>query len=356
MLNDLFNGILQKEFLSNTLGDYAVAVITFIVIFLGLWIIKRFILASLRKLSQKTANDFDDFTINLLIKVNGPIYLMVSLYLATRPLVLDIVVDKVITFALIIVLTFKAIKLIQDIIGYALKKFYLQGEADASAEVASENILLIFKWALWAAATLFVLDNLGINITAVVAGLGIGGVAVALAAQAILGDLFSSFAIFLDKPFKVGDFIIVGDYLGVVEHIGIKTTRIRSLGGEQIIFSNSDLTNSRVRNYKRMQKRRVVFKVGVTYQTTSAQIKIIPQMIKEIINGVDKTTFDRSHFINFGNFSLDIENVYYIDGNDYNLYMDIQQEINQKIKEKFKEKGIEFAYPTQTLFLAKEGK
>ena len=188
----------------------------------------------------------------------------------------------------------------------------------------------------------------------VVAGLGITGIAVALAAQTILGDLFNYFVILFDRPFKRGDFVIIDDFLGVIVHIGIKTTRIQSLWGEELVFSNTDLTSSRIKNYKKMEKRRVLFKLGVTYQTTSEQIKKIPQIIRGIIEKVEDTIFDRAHFQSYGDFSLDIESVYYVIGNDYNKYMDIQQQINFAIKEAFEKEGIEFAYPTRTLFINKE--
>ena len=225
---------------------------------------------------------------------------------------------------------------------------------DAAEAKATRSITTVLNWVIWAGGAVFILDNLGIKISAVIAGLGIGGIALALAAQSILGDLFSSFAIFLDKPFKVGDFIIVGDLLGVVEHVGIKTTRIKSLHGEQLVFPNSDLTNSRIRNYKKMQKRRVSFQIGVLYQTTHEQLKNIPQIVAEIVKNIDKVTLDRAHFLSFADFSLVFEIVYYVDGSDYNLYMDIQQEINLALKENFGKAGIEFAYPTQTLYTVKQ--
>ena len=202
-------------------------------------------------------------------------------------------------------------------------------------------------------AAAFFLDNMGFEISAVIAGLGIGGIAVALAAQTILKDLFSYFSILFDRPFEIGDFIIIGEYLGTIEHIGIKTTRIRSLGGEQVILSNTDLTSSRVRNYKRMDKRRVLFKLGVTYQTSLEQLKAIPGIIKNAIENVEDTIFDRAHFFSYGDFSLVFEVVYYVKSRDYNKYMDIQQEINFAINEEFKNRDIEFAYPTQTLYLNK---
>jgi small-conductance mechanosensitive channel len=198
------------------------------------------------------------------------------------------------------------------------------------------------------------LDNLGFEIATIVAGLGISGIAVALAAQAILGDLFSYFVIFFDKPFEIGDFIIFDDKKGVIEKIGIKSTKIRSLSGEVVVVSNSNLTNARLHNYKKMERRRVAFTIGVTYQTKAEHLKYIPGKIQEVIEGLELTEFDRCHFNNYGNFSLDFETVYYVLSNDYKIYMDIQQEINLTLYENFAEKGIEFAYPTQTLYLNKE--
>jgi small-conductance mechanosensitive channel len=206
---------------------------------------------------------------------------------------------------------------------------------------------------LWSIVLLLILDNLGVNITALVAGLGVGGIAVALAIQTILGDLFASLSIVLDKPFVVGDFLIVGDLLGSVEYVGLKTTRLRSLSGEQLIFSNSDLLKSRIRNFGRMYERRVQFDIGVTYQTPREKIVMIPEIIREAVEKLDKTRFDRSHFKEYGDFALIFESVYYVIGADYNLYMDIQQAINLHIHERFEQEGIEFAYPTQTLFIQK---
>ena len=185
-----------------------------------------------------------------------------------------------------------------------------------------------------------------------VAGLGVGGIAVALATQNILGDLFASLSIVLDKPFVIGDFLIVGDFMGSVEYVGLKTTRLRSLSGEQLVFSNTDLLGSRIRNYGRMYERRVVFKLGVTYQTPREKLSRIPAIIREAIETQDNSRFDRSHFQAYGDFSLNFESVYYIGSPDYNLYMDVQQAVNLRIHERFEEESIEFAYPTQTLFVA----
>jgi small-conductance mechanosensitive channel len=195
------------------------------------------------------------------------------------------------------------------------------------------------------------LDNLGVNVTALVTGLGVGGIAVALAVQNVLGDLFASLSIVLDKPFVLGDFVVVDDLLGSVEHIGLKTTRLRSLWGEQVVFSNSDLLKSRLRNFGRMAERRVSLDIGVTYQTPRAVLQAIPAIIREAIEEQVATRFDRSHFKGFGDSALTFESVYYVLSPDYNRYMDIQQAINLRIYERFESQGIGFAYPTQTVFL-----
>ncbi|MFD0985706.1 mechanosensitive ion channel family protein [Methyloligella solikamskensis] len=204
---------------------------------------------------------------------------------------------------------------------------------------------------IWSLALLLILDNVGFDITALIAGLGIGGVAVALAAQNVLGDLFSSLAIVLDRPFEVGDFIIFGDQQGNVEKIGIKTTRIRSLSGEQIVCANSDLITSRIHNYKRMAERRIVFHIGIVYDTTPDKLEAIPSIIEDVVENTERARFDRAHFATYGDSSLNFEIVYYVLSEDYSVYMDVQQAINFGIFRTFGEQGIDFAFPTRTLHL-----
>jgi small-conductance mechanosensitive channel len=225
-------------------------------------------------------------------------------------------------------------------------------ETDPGAVTTLQGMSYVVRLAIWSGALLLLLDNLGIDVTALVAGLGVGGIAIALAVQSVLGDLFASLSIALDKPFVNGDFVIVGDFLGTIERVGLKTTRVRSLSGEQIVFSNSDLLSSRIRNYKRMEERRVVFSLGVVYQTPPDALREIPPMIRAIIEGLEDTRFDRAHFKAFGDSAYLFEVVYYVLQPDYNLYMDIQQQINLAICEQFAERGIEIAYPTRTLFVA----
>ncbi|GAB3815924.1 hypothetical protein GCM10028895_10600 [Pontibacter rugosus] len=214
--------------------------------------------------------------------------------------------------------------------------------------------MLIINIIIWGIGLLTLLDNLGYDVTTVVAGLGIGGIAVALAAQNILGDLFNYFVIFFDRPFEVGDFIVIDEKAGVVDKIGVKTSRVKSLSGEQLVFSNSDLTNSRIHNYKRMEQRRILFKIGVTYQTPYATLQEIPALLKTIIDEQETTRYDRAHFSSYGDSSLDFEIVYYVLSSDYNVYMDVQQKINLRIFKEFELIGIDFAFPTRTVFWANQ--
>jgi small-conductance mechanosensitive channel len=207
---------------------------------------------------------------------------------------------------------------------------------------------------LWLLVALLALDQLGFDVTALIAGLGIGGVALALAVQNILGDLFACAAIALDKPFVVGDFIVVDKLRGTVESVGLKTTRVRSLDGELLVFSNADLLKSRVRNFKRMRERRIQFGVGVTYGTPADKVRRVPAWLRQAVEAQPKTRFDRAHFKAYGDSSLDFEVVYYVLEPDYNVYMDVQQSLNMAIYERFAAEGIEFAFPTRTVFLRGE--
>ncbi|HUH39459.1 MAG TPA: mechanosensitive ion channel family protein, partial [Castellaniella sp.] len=195
---------------------------------------------------------------------------------------------------------------------------------------------------LWVVAVLAVLDNLGVNITAFVASLGIGGVAVALAAQVVLGDLFASISIGLDKPFEPGDFIVVGGIAGSIEYVGLKTTRIRSLGGEQIVCSNTELLKQTIQNYKRMDLRRIAFRFIVAYGASAAQAESISKTVKDIVSAHEGTRFDRAHLLQFSERGLEFEVVYYVLSADYNRYMDIQQSINLEIMRALEDQGLQF--------------
>jgi len=217
-------------------------------------------------------------------------------------------------------------------------------QRDAASVTTMAALGFFGKVALWSVVGLLVLDNLGINITAFVAGLGIGGIALALATQRVLGDVFASLSIVLDKPFALGDFIVVQGHMGTVEHIGLKTTRIRSLSGEQIVVSNSDLLDSQIQNFKRMEERRVVFTIGVTYDTSYDQLSMINAMLKSVVESQPSVRFDRAHFKQYSLVSMEFEVVYYVLSPDFNTYMDIQHTINLELYRQFEEAGIHFAH------------
>ena len=226
------------------------------------------------------------------------------------------------------------------------------GGSDVATTSSMAALRFIGKVLVWAVVLLLALDNIGIDVTAAVAGLGIGGIAVALAVQNVLGDLFASLSIVIDKPFEIGDFVIVDSYMGTVEAIGLKTTRIRSLGGEQLVFSNTDLLTSRLRNYRRMYERRVAFKFGVTYQTPPDLLEAIPPLVKSIVTALETVRFERAHLVAFGDSALEFEVVYWVLDPDYGLYADRHQAINLALLREFASRGVEFAYPTRTLFVS----
>lgn len=232
-----------------------------------------------------------------------------------------------------------------------IDRFKSKIEDDPSQVTALSAVNFLIEVVIWSIVALLALDNLGFDVTALIASMGIGGVAVALAAQKILGDLFAFFSIIVDKPFLRGDFLVVGDEVGSVEQIGIKTTRLRSLEGEQIIFSNEDLLNSRIRNFKRMEDRREALKFGVTYDTPEEYVDTIPDIVEEIVTQRELVEFDRAHLVNFGESALMYELVYSVLSPEYNTALDIREDILSSIFKEFRARGIEFAFPTRTVHL-----
>ncbi|HEY6502394.1 MAG TPA: mechanosensitive ion channel family protein [Chitinophagaceae bacterium] len=311
-------------------------------------ILQAVVLKKVKRIAERTNSTVDDFLVRLLQRGVMPLLYFVAIYTGIRYLELPQGIVKIVHAVFMVIVVFYIIRGISDLFSYIFQRFTRQGGDQVKQ---AKGILLIIKIMLWIAGIVFLLDNLGYNITTIVTGLGIGGIAIALAAQAVLADLFSYLVIFFDKPFEAGDYIVVGDKSGIVEYIGIKTTRLRTLGGEQLIMSNTDLTNSRVQNYKRMEKRRVLLTIGVTYETSTDKLKKIPAIVREIIGSQEQVVFDRTHFSGFGDFCLNFEIVYYILTADYLQYMDSQQAFCLSLYERFEKEHIDFAYPTQKLLL-----
>ena len=314
-------------------------------------IFKKIFLRKLSKWSARTSTNIDDFIIATIDRSIVPLLFLTASYFAMGTLALNARAEKIIRVSFLIIATYFALRILTSLVRQLVFSLIRKQDDRATKEKQAKGLLIIGNIVIWAVGIVFLIDNLGYNVTTLVAGLGIGGIAIALAAQTILGDLFSYFVIFFDRPFEIGDFIIVEDKMGTVEYVGIKTTRIRTLGGEQLICSNTYLTNARVHNYKRMEQRRVVFKLGVVYQTSQERLKSIPAIIKKIIESKDEVAFDRGHFSGFGESSMDFEFVYYVGSPDYNLFMDKQQDIYFDIVTEFENRRIEFAYPTRTLVI-----
>ncbi len=335
-------------FRSNTVRDLCEAVIVFAASMLVLWIVRVWALRRLRKIAARTTNQLDDILIEVLDKSILPVLYVGSINFAVRYLDLPKVANQTIVMLFKIVLIVQLVRLLMSVLTHLIQHSWMKSAAAGS--LASKSAIGLIRIVVWVIASIFLIDNLGFDVNSIVAGLGIGGVAVALASQAILGDLFNYFVIVFDKPFVEGDFIVVDDFKGEIERIGVKSTRLRSVDGEQLIISNTNLTSSRVRNFKRMQKRRAMFTLGVVYQTSLSTMRRIPGMIRSIIESTPNTTFDRAHFKSFGDSALIVEAVYFVNEPDYTKYMDAQQAVNLAVLEAFEKEGIEFAYPTQTVY------
>lgn len=349
----MFPELLTKKFLGNTLLAYAVFTTLLAVGVLTIHIVRFFVLRTMKKWAERTTTQFDDFVVESLQKFTLPLLYLALFNLAVKNLSLSAGADKIINALSVVILTFTGISFLTHSVRFALFNVYAKKFPDQPDVNNRFSALLpaitIFIWIL---GLVFLLDNLGFKISAIVAGLGIGGVAVALAASVLLNDLFAYFAIMFDQPFVIGDFIIIGEFKGTVEKIGIKTTRLRSLGGELLVFSNKDLTDSRLRNFKRMNQRRAEFKLGLTYDTSNEKLQDALSVVRETIQKIKLTKLDRAHFSTFADSALIIEVIYFVDSPEYNVYMNIQQEINLEIKKEFEKRGIAFAFPTQTLHVA----
>jgi small-conductance mechanosensitive channel len=342
---------LEQVYFDNPVRDWLIAAALVAVGVPVLRFVINFLAHRLTDSSAQTHTAIDDLVAGLLRGTKLLFLLVVAVYLASLSLELPATLRMLLRRIALIGLFLQAAVWVTEAINLLLERYREERlEQDAASVTTMTALSFVAKVAIWSIALLLILDNFGVEVTALVTGLGIGGIAVALALQSILGDLFASLAIVLDKPFVIGDFLKVDEYLGSVEAIGLKTTRIRSLSGEQVVLSNSDLLGSRVRNFGRMYERRIVFTIGVTYETPREKLEQIPQIISEAVERQEHTRLDRTHWKGFGNFSLDFETVYFVTVPEYAVYMDVQQAINHEVFQRFEEEGIDFAYPTQMIY------
>ena len=347
---------LARIYLGNTVETWLWALGAAIVLALAFnFVLKKFV-KTFARLAEKTETDLDDLISALLSKTSLVLIVIFSVYVATFFLDVTEQVEAfrktVIVIALLVQVGFWASGFIDY---YVAKKLKEIGPGGGASITHVRTLGFFLKSVLWVALAVLAVDNLGFDPTTMIAGLGIGGIAIALAMQNVLGDLIASLSIILDRPFEVGDFIVIDDLSGNVERIGLKTTRLRSLSGEQLVLSNNDLLQSRVKNYKRMSDRRVLFTLGVVYETSHEKLVKIPQLVKEIVSGESKARFGRAHFSGYGDFALNYDIVYFVLTPLFDDYMDIQQNINLEIFKKFAEEGIEFAYPTRKVFFESAG-
>jgi small-conductance mechanosensitive channel len=346
--------ILNYTILGNSVQNWLVALLIAVIAVALTYLVKRLSLSRLVAMARQTDTTWDDAIAHMLSRTRSLFIIIIALFLGSLSLSIASDYRQIVYSVAAIALLIQGGLWLNGVLLFQLSKVQERRKKTDPASVAAVDAMgFVGRLVLWTVVLLLVLDNLGVDVTALVAGLGVGGIAVALAIQNILGDLFASLSILLDKPFTIGDFLIIDDYLGSVEHIGLKTTRMRSLSGEQLVFSNADILKSRIKNYGRMFERRVVFKIGVTYQTPHDTLRRIPELIRAAIEAQESVRFDRSHFRSYEDFSLVFETVYYVLKPDYNVYMDIQQAINLQIHRDFSEEGIEFAYPTRTLYIEK---
>lgn len=335
----------------NSLAAWITAAGLLALISLGLWAIHRFVLSRLAGFARGTRTVIDDVLIHALGRTKASLAVLVAVFFASLVLTLDPQIELVLRRTAVVALILQGGLWATAAVAFWVERFAEVTAGEDPAAVTTVSALsFIGRLVIWALALLLILDNFGIEVTALLTGLGIGGIAVALAVQNILGDLFASLSIVLDKPFVLGDFLILGDHMGTVEHIGLKTTRLRALSGEQLVFGNDDLLKSRIRNMGRMAERRAVFTIGVTYDTPRAALAAIPGWIAEIVEAREHTRLDRSHLKQFGPYSVDFEIVYFMTVPDYATYADTQQAINLAIHERFEREGVEFAFPTQVVY------
>lgn len=349
---------LERVYFGNSIQQYLYAVGLVLAIFAVVRVMRMLLKRRARVLAAMTQTSLDDLVLELVSHTRRLAVMVLGLCAGAALLSLP---DRLQRFLPILA---TAVLLLQlGVWGTTAVRFMVERQHRSKVTAGEHDTLpafsvlgLLGRGVVWAIVFLLLLDNFGVDVTALVTGLGIGGVAVALAVQKILSDLFASVSIVLDKPFQVGDFIVLeGGFMGTVQNIGLKTTRVASLSGEQLVLANSDLVNTRLRNFKQMKERRIQFSFGVVYETPAAEVEAIPGLVREAVEAQEKARFDRAHFKEYGDSALMFEVIYFVTEPDYNVYMDVQQAINLGIMHRFQARGIEMAFPTRTLYMRMPG-
>lgn len=348
MIEQLIADMSTKKWLGETAIEWAIAFGICFGVALLLRLVKGAVVSYSRKIAAKTTTEFDDAWVQVIDATAWFFYLAVGALGSRIFLDLNAQAGKILERGLFILVGVQLTLWVQagitSFLGVWAKK---AGTSEAGTAAAA--IRFVARLILWTALLLVVLSNLGVELTTIVAGLGVGGVAAALAVQKVLGDLISGLSMYFDRPFDIGDFVIVGDVLGNVTKIGLRTTRIDSLGGEKVVYPNGELVSKCIRNYQRMRERRIVFHFGIEYGLSTKKVQAARDIAREVVESMEGVRFDRAHFQNFGDYSLNFEVVYYVLSADYSRYMDLQHDINMELYRRFEEEEIPFAFPTRTL-------
>ena len=356
-MNEKLDALTDATLLGLPVPDLALAVAAALAAYLAMRLVLRYVIGRTRQLAQRTSNHVDDMVVEVLGSTNRVFLLLAAVLVGVGMLDLTERWNQRVGQLWFIALALQTGLWFTKAISLGLRRYEARHGSSGMTQVSASAVLLSWslRTVLWAVVLLAMLSNLGVNITAFVASLGVGGIAIALAVQNILGDLFASLSIAVDKPFEVGDAIGIGDLSGTVQHIGLKTTRLRSLTGEQIVISNTDLLKQIVKNYRRMEERRIAFKFGMSYRSDPEKLEAIPGIVKRLIESRPKLRLDRVHFQAFGESSLDFEVVYFVTTPDYGLYMDEQQRLNLQMMREFDALGVEFAIPTRGVYVMSDG-
>jgi small-conductance mechanosensitive channel len=338
------NVFLESQYWGNSLARWLTALMMFLVLWMVFHFVVRRVSSKIEVYAKKTETPLNGLVVGILSATREFFMFALALYLSLKILNFTDRFHDRLDSAIIIMFLVQAGFWGSAGIHFWLEKV-LKKKAAVDASTATTMGLIGFgaRIIFFVVIALMILSNMGVNITALVAGLGIGGIAIGLALQNILGDLFASLVIVLDKPFIVGDAVNIGAFNGNIEYIGIKTTRIRSVTGEQLIFSNGDILKNTIRNYKRMQERTIEFFVNVSYDTPIEVVRELPADIRKIVAAQPKVRLDRAHFQALGTSAVIFDIVYIMLDSNYGLYMDTQQEINLQIMELFRAKKVQFA-------------
>lgn len=345
----LAHPLLDRVVYRNSIREYVAAVAVVVALAVVARIYAGFLGRRLRSLAARTETVMDDCLVGLLDRATTPILAVTSLFALAHILHVPAIVGTLARWTFLVVVAYYVITSAIRILDAVFAGLKNREGAAALDPSALHHARLMTRILVWIVGLLLILRNLGYDVTSLMAGFGIAGIAVALAVQNVLGDLFSYVSLLVDKPFEIGDFVIVGSDMGTVEHIGIRSTRLRTLQGQELVVSNADLTSSRINNYKKMTRRRVVSRVGVIYGTPVEKLRQIPGWIRTTLEAIPGVEVERVHFSNLGSHSLDFETAFYVASGEYTIYMDVQQEFNFRIYERFRAEGVEFAFPTQTI-------